>query len=46
MPEDERRKFYQELEFAKKNADSNTEGVVEALYADSVLNRENVLHIS
>lgn len=46
MTEDERRKFYQELEFAKKNADSNTEGVVEALYADSVLNRENVLNIS
>lgn len=46
MPEDERRKFYQELEFAKKNADSNIEGVVEALYADSVLNRENVLHMS
>ena len=46
MPENERRKFYKELEFAKKNKDLNTQGGKEALYADSVLNRENVLHTS
>lgn len=43
MTEDEQRKFYQELEFAKKNPDSNKKGVKEALYADSVLCRKNVL---
>ena len=44
MTEDEQRKFYQKLEFAKTNADLNIKGVKEALYADSVLNREDVLH--
>ena len=32
-----------QLEFAKTNADLNIKGVKEALYADSVLNREDVL---
>lgn len=46
MTKDERRKFYEELEISKKNANSDIKGVREALYANSVLNRENVLKTS
>ena len=43
MTEDERLKFYKELEIARKNKDSNIKGIKDALYADSVLCRKNVL---
>lgn len=43
MTEDERLNFYKELETARNNKDSDITGIREALYADSVLCRKNVL---
>ena len=46
ITDEERQKFYQELEFAKKNVDFNIKGVKEALCANSILNREHVLRMA
>lgn len=43
MTEDERSNFFKELEIARKNKNLDIKGTREALYADSVLWRENVL---
>ena len=43
MTEDERLNYYKELEIARKNKDLDIKGIREALYADSVLCRKNVL---
>ncbi len=46
MTEDERIKFYKELEVARNNKDSDIKGIKEALYADSVFCRKDVLQTS